>query len=33
LSKRLVDLSEALELVDMAADGITAAALTPDVKW
>jgi len=33
LSRRLVDISEALELVDMAADGITAAALTPDEAW
>ena len=33
LAKRLVDVSDQLELVDMAADGIAAAALTPDTKW
>lgn len=33
LSRRLVDISEQLELVDSAADGIAVAALTPDVEW
>ncbi len=33
LSRRLVDIAEALELVDSAADGIAVAASTPDVKW
>lgn len=33
LSRRLVDISDQLELVDHAADGIAVAARTPDEAW
>lgn len=33
LSRRLVDIADQLELVDVAADGIAVAALTPDEAW
>ena len=33
LAKRLVDISDQLELVDLGADAIAVAASTPDTKW
>ena len=33
LSRRLVDIADQLEFLDVAADGIAAAARTPDEMW